>query len=460
VARIKPAMKILFATYSHNVHGGIEIWLDGLARFLEEREWDVTIALAKGVRYNRPERYRAEWPGHHFVEIDGRTGTNEGRIRAATHVIEEIRPDVIVPVTLGHALAAAGRLKVRGSPVRLVLPIHATSSEILREALAFAPVLDRCIGVNPLHAEALVQNGFPQDRTATVINGATPPRTAVTRAREPGSLMPILFAGRVHDPTKRVFDLPVIAAELLRRGVPFTFTIAGDGPDLGGLRAKVEAGGLNQRFEFLGWVEQDRLRDEIMPQHDVMLITSAILGEAAPPLVALEAMAAGCVPVSSEFVGVHAPGSIRDRDTALLFECGNVDAAASRIEELFRDHALWQRLSDNSLRRARLFTLHQSQEKWDAALRTVVAEPPLKPPASANFPFSARDRKAGRLDAGGLPPAITEVIRRLTRRFPSFDDGWGEWPGTVVPESMPVKQFDAEELGRIDRQLAKSSVLA
>jgi len=443
-------MKILFATYSYNVQGGIEVWLDTLTRFLSANGWDVTTALARGSRFNIPERYRAQWPEHRYVELDGLTGTNEGRIRAVTRAVEDERPDIVVAVTLGHALAAVGRMKGRGFPVRLVMPVHATNTQVLEEAMAFAPVLDRCVGVNALHVEALIHHGFSRERTATVVNGATPPRAVAPRVREPGSTLRILFAGRVHDETKRVFDLPEISRELQRRGVPFTFTVAGDGPDLPQLRDRLDAG-------FLGWVDQDRLRNEVLPQHDVLLVTSPPLGEAGPPLVALEAMSAGTVPVTSEFVGVHAPGSIRDGETALLFDCGNASQAAERLEALYRDDALWKRLSDASRARAAAFTLDESLRKWDAVLRSVGDDAPLRPAIDVAFPLSERDRESGRLEKVGLPPVTIDAFRRLARRFPQFDDAWGEWPGTLAPAS---DRFTIDELAALDRHLAKSSVLA
>ncbi len=445
---------ILFLTYSHNTWGGIEIWLDGLARSLAEHRWNVTIGLARGVQHNRPAAYREQWPGHQFVEIDGRTGTNEGRILAIMRMVKRLEPDVVVAVTLGHALAAVGRMKQHGSKVRLVLPLHATHPVPLREAMAFEPVLDRCVGVNPLHAEALARHGFPRERLATVINGATPPRSSRSRLRAPGTPLRLLWAGRLDQVTKRIFDLVPLSLALLRRGVSFHLTVAGDGPDATELRRRVTEAGLADRVELVGRVEHERLREEILPDHDVLLITSPVIGEAGPPLIALEAMAAGTVPVSSEFIGVHAPGSIREGETALLFECEDVEGAASRVADLFTDAALWKRLSDGCRERAQNFTLDASLRGWEETLRVVATAPPLTVSRHARFPLAARDRASGRLEASALPPAAIDALRRLMRRFPRFSDGWGEWPGNVTPGCFVDREFTHEELAAVDRELA------
>ncbi|GEM_PF-1236398 len=447
-------MKILFVTYSHNILGGIEVWLDTLATHLTAKGWQATIALARGSRFNDPERFRRQWPGHRYVEIDGRTGTNEGRMLAVTRVIERLEPNVVVAVSLAHALAATGRLKLNRFPVKLVMPIHATSWQAFEEALSFSSVLDRCIGVNPLHAEWLARSGFPKSQLGTVINGARTFQVARRQERAASEPIRLLFVGRIHDESKRVFDLPAIATELRARGIPFRLTVAGDGPDADQLRQRLNA-------EFLGWVEQAELQLDVLPRHDIILITSPLLGEAGPPLVALEALAAGTVPVISDFIGVRAPGSIRDRETALLFECGNTTQAARRIEELYSDPALWQRLSDAGRETAREFSLDHSLECWNEQLTEVAEQPPLMP-MEGTFPL-AKVEPSGRLDRGGLPPTVTDFLRRTLRRYPSFPNGWEEWPGTIAPPTQPTTEQLAQ-LKLLDHQIAESrqnsSVLA
>lgn len=445
-------MRALFLSYSHNTLGGIEVWLDGLARFLRGRGHEVVIGLARGERFNTPARFRETWPGHDYVEIDGRTGTHEGRIRAVTRTVSRVAPDVLIPVTIGHALPAAGRLKASGRKLRVVLPLHATHPMLLREALAFAPVLDCCVGVNPLHAEALAQYGFPRERLATVINGAEPPSRDVVRNRQPGEPLRILFAGRLDEPTKRIFDLVPLAAALDRMGIPFSVTVAGDGPDAAELRRRVDEANLAERFAFLGRVDHVTLRDSIYAQHDVLIILSPPLGEAGPPLVALEAMASGTVVVSSEFVGVHAPGSIEEGRTALLFPPGDVERAAARIAELWTDTELWRRLSDAAKERAREYTLARSWQNWETVLLRTAAAPPHVP--DRPFPFETPDRTSGTLDRLPLPAGMIDRLRFALRRFPSFPNGWGEWPGTITPPGFPVPEIDVEELARLDRSLA------
>src|SRR5579862_9233070 len=101
--------RVLFCIYSHNIWGGIESWLTGLARFLDAHGWHVLVGLARGTRFNNPEAFRATNPLVATVEFDGRTGTPEGRTRAIVRVLRNFRPNILIPVGMSDAFFAAAR---------------------------------------------------------------------------------------------------------------------------------------------------------------------------------------------------------------------------------------------------------------------------------------------------------------------------------------------------------------
>src|SRR3974377_299050 len=134
--------RLLFCIYSHNLWGGIELWITGLAKFLERKGWAVHVGLARGLRFNAPDAFRQVYPELKTIEFDGRTGTPEGRIRAVERVVRYLRPDVLIPVGLAEVFYAAARIKVTGQPVRVLAPLRATSPELMGDVARFAPIID------------------------------------------------------------------------------------------------------------------------------------------------------------------------------------------------------------------------------------------------------------------------------------------------------------------------------
>src|SRR5205085_6740430 len=88
--------RLLICTPTYTLHGGVERIVESLAARLPEHGWDVTFALARGSRFNDPDRFRAEYPSLKTVEIDGTSGTAAGRQRSLRAVIERVDPDVVL----------------------------------------------------------------------------------------------------------------------------------------------------------------------------------------------------------------------------------------------------------------------------------------------------------------------------------------------------------------------------
>ncbi len=97
---------ILVCLFSHNVWGGIETWLREILAAHREAGWKVTIALARGKRFNDPARFLRALGERSAIEMDGRTGTTEGRIAAVQRVVERVSPSIVMPLGLGRALPA------------------------------------------------------------------------------------------------------------------------------------------------------------------------------------------------------------------------------------------------------------------------------------------------------------------------------------------------------------------
>ena len=118
---------------------------------------------------------------------------------------------------------------------------------------------------------------------------------ARTRTPQSGSLR-VLFLGRL-DRAKGVLDLPAIDARLMQGGVDVRWTIIGAGPAAEELRTAWT------RASSLEWLGQMSSREvlERLPDFDVLILPTHAEGL---PLVIVEAMAAGVVPVATNLPSI------------------------------------------------------------------------------------------------------------------------------------------------------------
>jgi glycosyltransferase involved in cell wall biosynthesis len=125
---------------------------------------------------------------------------------------------------------------------------------------------------------------------------------------------------------KRVSDLPLIAAALLRRGVPFVLDVVGDGAGAPALRAAIDRLGLQNRVRLRGWMDAGDIWP-MLCDSDVLLLPSNREGM---PIVMMEALAAGCAVVASRVSGVE-DVALDERSAGSVFvhEIGAVEEAAT-----------------------------------------------------------------------------------------------------------------------------------
>jgi len=146
---------------------------------------------------------------------------------------------------------------------------------------------------------------------------------------------------------KRVRDVVRVFARI-RRAMPATLVMVGDGPDRP--EAEKEAGelGVAEDVRFLGRLESVAT---LLQGCEVFLLpsTSESFG-----LAALEAMACGAVVVATRTGGL--PEVIEDGVTGVLEPVGSVEAMGRRAVELLRDPVRYQTMRDAGVARAQGFS--------------------------------------------------------------------------------------------------------
>ncbi len=146
---------------------------------------------------------------------------------------------------------------------------------------------------------------------------------------------------------KRVRDVVRIFARI-RKALPSTLVMVGDGPDRAEAEREAEAMGVADSVNFLG--RFDRVAS-ILQATDLFLLPSQ---SESFGLAALEAMACGSPAVASRAGGL--PEVIDDGITGILEPPGSVEAMGRRAADLLMDPARHRAMADAAVRKAGTFS--------------------------------------------------------------------------------------------------------
>jgi hypothetical protein len=289
---------------------------------------------------------------------------------------------------------------------------------------AFAAHIDMVAGVSGLfHRWAVDLPDLGPQRVRWVRNGAPPAIT--TRRPAVDALLRVGYVGRLESELhKRALDVPAIVRTAAQAGAALSLLLAGEGPSRQALEEQLQTGSGLRAFRSLGLRTRQDLYREVYPNLDVLLLTSNTEGS---PLVVIESMQNGVVPVVSEFFGYASEGLLRPEENCLVFPVADTAKAAAQLNRLAGDPALLRRLS--SAARQSVSTEYTSQSmcrRWAAVADEVLAAPP-RPSAGRQVHVPAVH---GRLDRLGLPAGAVDWIRRRMPKPPT-SSGFDEWPGSV-----------------------------
>jgi N-acetyl-alpha-D-glucosaminyl L-malate synthase BshA len=155
---------------------------------------------------------------------------------------------------------------------------------------------------------------------------------------------------------KRVRDVVRIFARI-RRVVPSTLLMIGDGPDRGDAEREARELEVEQDVSFLGRIEAVA---ELFQASDLFLLPSQTESFG---LAALEAMACGVPVVASRAGGL--PELIEDGVNGVLEPPGSVEAMARRAIDLLRDPERHRAMAEAAARRADLFRANEVVPQYE-----------------------------------------------------------------------------------------------
>ena len=166
----------------------------------------------------------------------------------------------------------------------------------------------------------------------------------------------ILYAGRLLC-LKHVLDTVKALHLLVQKNIePFHFTIVGDGEQKAQIEEYIQAHSLQKHVTILPFVPAEEVR-ALMDKADVYVFGSDFReGWGA---VVNEAMDSACAVVVSHAVGA-APFLIENGKNGLIYECGNIEQLADKLQRLIEDREYRERLAASGHRTI--------VEDWSAAV--------------------------------------------------------------------------------------------
>jgi len=330
---------------------------------------------------------------------DERTAIYEERILATLRELSAFRPHVLVA-----NLSAISFELLRYAPPGVLRAgvAHTDDPGVYRMLPDYAGCIDVMVAVSETIRTKLGKiDAFRNIPVVYAPLGVPMPDGSATQKKDPGQPLRIIYTGRIEREQKRAHLFPGILDALKKSGIPFHWTIAGDGPLLPLLREKMAATSPTQAVSFTGRVDY-RAIPALLRQHDIFFLASDYEGL---PLSLLEAMAHGLVPVISDL-----PSGVRDvvdAGNGRLVPPGDLDGYAREILWL-HDHRTEMAAMSLAARQkvGAHFTVGAMTDRWlaifqkaqDAAPQWPLAGKILPPVGSgASFAFSPPGRWLRRL---------------------------------------------------------------
>jgi len=165
-------------------------------------------------------------------------------------------------------------------------------------------------------------------------------------------------------PVKRIGDVVKIFA-VVRKKLPATLVLVGDGPDRDAAEHQVDELGLRKDVRFLGKVEDV---GDVLRGADLFLLPSATESFG---LAALEAMACGVPVIASAAGGI--PDVVEDGKTGFLVPPGDVDTMAERALRVLENPAEHEQLKRAAAARALEFSADRVVPRYEQLYEEVLA---------------------------------------------------------------------------------------
>jgi glycosyltransferase involved in cell wall biosynthesis len=307
--------------------GGVETFLFRLARCFQSVKYDVEIVATQ---YEGSWFYRAQQLGIPFVCLC--EATSFSRARHAMKVGRYLHNRGFDVCFLNHTREAQASIAMLTNGTVVIPIIHNDHEYIYAVGCANRNAWNVVVAVGRkvfLETRTLVA-GKP---VVEIPYGVELPPICLLDGKDFFSRpLRIMYVGRLTHSQKGILCIPEILDRCRQKGIELSLCIVGDGPDYQALLDKAASLEVLDLIEMKGVLPPEEVYTEMLRNH-VLLMPSFHEGL---PIVLLEAMACGCVPIVSRLPGIT-DFVVDDCKNGLLIEIGNINAFVRAIENIYHD---------------------------------------------------------------------------------------------------------------------------
>lgn len=340
------------------------------------------------ITYQSPFRLRGYTRGVSFHEVD----TSMSRYPLFEHYPYELalasrqyeiamqeKLDLLhVHYAIPHATTAflAREMLSASHPIKVITTLHGTDITLVGQEASFYAIskfsIERSNGVTAvstfLRDETFRAFGCVQCEVAVIPNFVNLAEYRPDAATPRDSLVPpghklIVHVSNFRE-VKRVKDVVRIFARL-RKAMPATLMMVGDGPDRNDAEQEARDLGVSEDVHFLGRLDSVA---PLLAAADLFVLPSQTESFG---LAALEAMACGTPVLAARVGGI--PEVITDGVEGVLEPVGSVEAMARRAIDLLKDSARHRTMSEAALARAQAFSTDSVVPQYEAYYQRVLA---------------------------------------------------------------------------------------
>lgn len=317
--------------------GGITTWSIRMAKCLEAIDESAVLIRHREMTGVRHDDTSLE--GLSVVACPGKAawGVTLNDIVSYIPTYHSSLPGMLVPNWTFGTYAICALLSLTASESMRVLGMAHSDENIYYEWLSYyEPIIHTFVAVSDEIA-ATLKAMMPHRVEDILIRPCSIIETPVNLFRDYSTHeMPIrlMYAGRIQNQQKRIYDLLILVKILKRRQLPFCLDIFGSGSDEQWLRQqfnKLLGSEHCQKVTFKGTVPHVEMA-RYWQKADVCVLVSDFEGTS---ISMLEAMSHGCVPVVTNVSGTKAV--IHDGVNGLTVPVGSINTMADKIEGLIRD---------------------------------------------------------------------------------------------------------------------------
>lgn len=307
---------------------GVNRFAERIGQALQANGWEVTVlTTVTPVNSGSDEIELPE--GIAFEHLGTETATPVAEKCARLKVwLEDKAPCVYLPNYDFDVAAVSSQLP---ASVAILGILHSDEAIYYQTAAFNAAAWNAVVGVST-HIVDVARRRCPQlaaDRLHHIPYGVPFEAKISDKERFASRPLRLLYAGRIDQRQKRVFDLPLVAAELDQRGVHYVLSIVGNGPELASLKERCAAPMREGRIVLLDAMDFASLQ-ACYRQQQLFLLVSNFEGL---PIGLLEAMGNGMVPIVSR-IRSGVGDVVKHGENGFLCDIGDAAAFANVMANL------------------------------------------------------------------------------------------------------------------------------